>query len=265
MLLLALAMVSLFSCKKSGDDGNKLREMSEVIPENDRDIQRYLKTHFCELDSQKNFVLDTIAKANAGKTSLWNNPNLKKKVLKVPDQHGNYIENTMYYLILQEGVGEQATIADHSYVLYNGLTLKNKSFDNSMQFSQRNWMDLLGTRASAYVGGTIIGFREAVATLKASSTGKAIPQGDGTLVAPTDGGMGIFFMPSGIGYFSGSSGVAAYSPLIFEIKLIKTERYDHDGDGIPSIDEIRHHEDGTITFPDCNGNGMADYLDDNKC
>ena len=51
-------------------------------------------------------------------------PNLKRKTLKVPDIHGNYINHTMYYLILQEGAGAQATIADRSYVLYKGLTLK---------------------------------------------------------------------------------------------------------------------------------------------
>ena len=263
LLLLSCGAISLFSCKKSGDDGQKLREMSEVVVENDNDIQAYLKSHYCELDADKNIVLGTLA-GNTGKTSLWDNPNLKRKTLKVPDIHGNYINHTMYYLILQEGAGAQATIADRSYVLYKGLTLKDKVFEDGMRFTQSNWMDLLGTRASAYQGGAIIGFREAVATLKAS-TAKPTEVGDGTLKAPTDGGMGIFFLPSGLAYFAGTIGLPAYPPLIFEIKLISTANYDHDGDGKPSIQEINHQEDGTIVFPDCNGNGTVDYLDAYNC
>ena len=125
-------------------------------------------------------------------------------------------------------------------------------------------MDLLGREASAYRGGTVMGFREAVAMLKAS-TSAITEQSNGKLVAPTDGGVGVFFMPSGITYYTGTSNIPAYTPLIFEINLLKTERCDHDGDGIPSINEIQHHQDGTITFPDCNGNGRVDYLDANPC
>ena len=117
LLLLSCGAISLFSCKKSGDDSQKLREMSEVVVENDQSTYKpNLKSHYCELDADKNIVLGTLA-GNTGKTSLWDSPNLKRKTLKVPDIHGNYINHTMYYLILQEGAGAQATIADRSYVL----------------------------------------------------------------------------------------------------------------------------------------------------
>lgn len=170
----------------------------------------------------------------------------------------------MYYVILREGNGQQATVADHSFVLYKAESLDGKVYDDGTLFTYNNWMDLLGREASAYRGGTVIGFREAVAMLKASASA-ITEQSNGKLVAPTDGGVGVFFMPSGITYYTGTSTIPAYTPLIFEINLLKTERYDHDGDGIPSIDEIQHHQDGTITFPDCNGNGRVDYLDANPC
>ena len=36
---------------------------------------------------------------------------------------------------------------------------------------------------------------------------------------------------------------------------------DDDGDGRPTEDEIEINEDGTITFPDTDGDGVVDYLD----
>jgi hypothetical protein len=262
ILLMSFALLGLYSCKKSEDSGEKIREMTEVIPENDQAIQAYLKSHYCELDSDGNIVLGTVG--STGKTSIWDRADLKRKELRVLDQHNNYITNTMYYVILREGNGQQATVADRSFVLYRAESLDGKVYDDGNLFVSRNWMDLLGTEASVYRGGTVIGFREAVAMLKAS-TSAITEQSNGKLVAPTDGGVGVFFMPSGITYYTGTSNIPAYTPLIFEINLLKTERYDHDGDGIPSINEIQHHQDGTITFPDCNGNGRVDYLDANPC
>ena len=258
---MSFALLGLYSCKKSEDNGEKIREMTEVIPENDQAIQAYLKSHYCELDNDGNIVLGAVG--STGKTSIWDRADLKRKELRVLDQHNNYITNTMYYVILREGNGQQATVADRSFVLYKAESLDGKVDDGNL-FVSRNWMDLLGTEASVYRGGTVIGFREAVAMLKAS-TSAITEQSNGKLVAPTDGGVGVFFMPSGITYYTGTSNIPAYTPLIFEINLLKTERYDHDGDGIPSINEIQHHQDGTITFPDCNGNGRVDYLDANPC
>ena len=259
---MSFALLGLYSCKKSEDNGEKIREMTEVIPENDQAIQAYLKSHYCELDSDGNIVLGAVG--STGKISIWDRADLKRKELRVLDQHNNYITNTMYYVILREGNGQQATVADYSFVLYKAESLDGKVYDDGNLFVSRNWMDLLGTEASVYRGGTVMGFREAVAMLKAS-TSAITEQSNGKLVAPTDGGVGVFFMPSGITYYTGTSNIPAYTPLIFEINLLKTERYDHDGDGIPSINEIQHHQDGTITFPDCNGNGRVDYLDANPC
>lgn len=264
ILLASLALLSLYSCKKGEDEGQKIREMTEVIPENDRAIQAYLKSHYCELDGEGKVVLGSM-EGHSDKTSLWDSPELKRKVIKVPDQHGNYIENTMYYLLLREGSGEQATVADNSFVLYKVQSLGGKVYDDGSYFALRNWLDLLGAEANAYRGGTVVGFREAVALLKASASASLTKQRDGSLVYPTDSGIGVFFMPSGLTYYTGTTSIPAYSPLLFEINLVKTKRYDHDGDGIPSIEEIQHHQDGTITFPDCNGNNKVDYLDANPC
>lgn len=254
----------LFSCKKDDSNTIELREYSEVAVENDKQLQEYLKTHFYTLNApdaynRKSVSFGEISGVNASKTPLLEQ--VQRKILKVRDKHGNYISHTMYYLILQEGSGQQATVADQSYLLYKGQMLNGTIFDQTTHSSMANWLDLLGTTTNS---GTILGFREAVALLK-SANDNALENPDGSISLPDNYGMGIFFLPAGVAYFSGSGSIPAYSPLIFEIGLVKTKRADHDGDGIPSIEEIVHNQDGTITYPDCNENLTPDYLDARSC
>ena len=109
-------------------------------------------------------------------------------------------------------------------------------------------------------------------------------------------GVGLFFMPSGIGYFENvSGGVPEYSPLIFAVKLMTHVDTDHDNDGILSIFEdidgdmrpfgddtdgdnlwnmydVDDDGDGVLTvneidknndsvIDDTNNDGIPDYLD----
>lgn len=264
ILFLGISSLLLFSCKKNETETIQIREYSEVATANDNELQTYLKTHFYTLNppnanNRKSISLDTISGVNAGKTPLWEQ--VKTKVLKRLDIHGNYVSHNMYYLILEEGQGEQATVADRSYVIYKGRLPDGTVFEESSNSSVNNLFDLLG---SSPTSGTIIGFREAVAMLKSSST-SATDNPDGTISLPNNYGFGIFFIPSGVAYFNSAVGGKTYTPLIFEVGLLKTQNADHDNDGIPSIKEINHSEDGTITYPDCNGNGIPDYLDARKC
>ena len=262
IFLLAILSVVVFSCKKNDSETIRLREYSEVAPENDAEIQSYLKTHFYIFNADGTITLDTISGTNTGKTPLFDQ--VKKKVIKVRDTRDNYVNHTMYYLIAREGSGIKATVADSSFVTYKGQTLKGVVFDQSRSIAQSNWLDLLGNRTQTN-GGVVVGFREGVSLLKASIKG-VTEQADGTLKYPDDYGVGLFFLPSGIAYFSGTGNIPAYSPLIFQIGLIATKKADHDADGIPSINEIEYNEtDGTIIYTDCNGNGISDYLDSKKC
>lgn len=264
ILLLGIFSTLLFSCKKNETQTVQIREYSEVAAANDNELQTYLKTHFYTLNApdthnRKSISLDTISGINAGKTPLWEQ--VQTKVLKKLDAHGNYISHKMYYIILEQGQGEQATIADRSYVVYKGRLPNGTVFEESSNTSENSWFDLLGGSLST---GTILGFREAVAMLKSSNT-SASENPDGTLSLPNNYGFGVFFIPSGVAYFNSAIKGKSYTPLIFEIGLLKTQNADHDNDKIPSIKEIIHNQDGTITYPDCNGNGTPDYLDARKC
>lgn len=267
VLLIGLLCIVFFSCKKDNNDLPKLREYSEVAIENDTAIQEYLKTHFYNVTTdaktnKKQIELGEISGSNANKKSLFDDTKLQRKTIRVKDLHGNYINHTMYYLILEEGNGVQASVADLSYLTYKGQTLQGRVFDQSTDNKLVNWFDLLGDRTNGT--GVVVGFREAVALLK-SAKEQGVENPDGTLSLPQNYGLGIFFMPAGITYFTGTTGIPAYSPIIFEIGLIRTKKADHDNDGIPSIEEIKHNPDGTIEYPDCNDNYKPDYLDALKC
>ena len=57
---------------------------------------------------------------------------------------------------------------------------------------------------------------------------------DGT-VNYNDPGVGIMFLPSGLGYYSSAAGsVPVYSNLIFKFKVYQSEFNDHDFDNVPS-------------------------------
>ncbi len=310
-----LAVLGLLgSCRN--DDGLDVevvppRDLAEVAVEDDAALREYLQSHFYNYEEFRNppadfdykIVFDTIAGENAGKTPLIDQVGTKQITVTSaemgladqPDQ-----VHTLYYLIAREGPEEAPTVADSAFVTYRGTLLDGRDFDGS--FTQPVWFDL-GRIQGPLQGAR--GFTEGMPFINASR-GITV-NSDGT-VASIEGGVGAIFMPSGLGYFNAppSAAISAYSPLIFTIELFSVEETDHDGDGIPSIqedldgdgylyndntdeeteratpgaplranfldddddgdftptrEEIIINEDGTITFPDSNGNGIPDYLD----
>ncbi|MEJ2585864.1 MAG: hypothetical protein P8Z38_12825 [Robiginitalea sp.] len=287
------------------------RDLAEVAAENDADLREYLQTHFYNYedfstppaDFDYKIVFDTIAGENAGKIPLIDQVaslqiNVTNEELGLADQPDQL--HTLYYLIAREGAENSPTVADSAFVTYRGSLLDGRDFDGS--FTEPIWFDL-GRIQGPLQGAR--GFTEAMPFFKAAGIITVNP--DGT-ISSLDGGVGAMFMPSGLGYFNAppSSAIPSYSPLIFRIELFSVEESDHDGDGIPSIqedlngngylyddntdeeteretpgaplranfldqdddgdftptrEEIIINPDGSITFPDTNGNGIPDYLD----
>ncbi|WP_212898216.1 FKBP-type peptidyl-prolyl cis-trans isomerase [Capnocytophaga cynodegmi] len=259
-----LSVLMAVSCKKDDDNNKKItppRDVTEVRDENEASIVSYLKTHFYKFENNE-VILDTIAGKNAKEASLFEK--VKSIELDVYDANNNKVRHKLYYLPVQEGNGQKSTVADSVFITYKGQLLNGKEFDRTIGYTKSNWWDLLGTRSERN-NGSVMGFREAVSLLKDSKSG-VIPNTDGTLNVPKDGGVGVFFLPSGVAYFSSAtSKIPAYSPLIFTIHLIKTKNADHDGDSIPSIKEIKRDDYGIVTLPDCDKDGIPDYLDKDKC
>ncbi len=297
VFLLYMMAVMVWSCKKddSGPEVVPPKLLSEVVTEDAAKIKTYLETHFYNYEEFENppvdfdyrIKLDTIAGDNADKKSLFSLATQKKvkrssSDLNLPGDEKD-IEHILYYISARGGKGESPTIADSTYVRYEGSLLKGTIFDSSLKSPV--WFDLP----------TLVeGFARGVAHFK--SGGEIIENGDGTYEVK-DYGVGIVFMPSGLGYFNvARAGIPAYSPLIFKIDLFAINKADHDRDGVPSInedadgdgniknddtdedgfpnyldsdddgdgkltkDEIRDTE-GNITFPDSDDDGIKDYLD----
>lgn len=263
LIISILTSFMVASCKKNDSNTTtvSVRDVTEVRDENNAAIVAYLKTHFYTFENNE-VILDTIAGDNASKTPLYE---LVETIeLDMYDANNQVVTHNLYYLPVQEGTGKQSTVADSVFVSYKGLYLNGIVFDQTKTYTLSNWRDLLGASIKSN-NGTVKGFREGVALLKDSASEFTI-NSDGTINSPTDGGVGVFFMPSRLAYFNDTStGITAYSPLIFIVNLVRTKNADHDRDGIPSINEIERGERGVTTFTNCDGDSYPDYLDTDAC
>lgn len=221
------------------------RLLSEVIEENETEIQEYLETHFYRLDPDANnrVVIDTIAGENAGETPL--STFVKDTLINVSaiqfnlDDGEEDIPHKLYYISIRNGEGGSPTVADSTLLRFEGKLLDNTNFDATADFS---WQELPFF---------IRGFSNGIAKLKAGTNAGVEEMPDGT-VQFSDSGIGLIIIPSGLAYFNSppTASIPAYAPLVFSVEVgLFIEDTDNDNDGIPSIDE------------DLNGNG--DIFDDN--
>ncbi|MEO0572438.1 MAG: hypothetical protein AAF039_12095 [Bacteroidota bacterium] len=235
------------------------RLLSEVAPEDDQEIQEFLQTHFYNYEDFQDpiapdfdfkIVIDTIEGDNADKTPLIDQVEVTEIGISafefgLSDGEEDIIHR-LYYLNAREGVGGDPSVADSVFVRYTGRLLDGRVFDGS---NTGTWFDLAQIQAPAPVQAAR-GFSEGVSFFNAGIIpGPDQQPNDGTFIAEGFG-VGVVFMPSGLGFFNSGTGIIeAYTPLIFEVDVLTWNFADHDNDGIPSIEE------------DLNGNG---YLyDDN--
>lgn len=226
-LFFLLPVFLLFlQCKKEDTtEPIPIRDYSEQVIVDQDLLETYLKTHTYNYEdfnneSDVNIKLDTILDNNSSRVSLFEQASIK--TIDVTNAEGQITSHNLYYIIAREGSNESPSVADSVYVAYNGILTDGSTFDNR-KFPI--WIDLANT---------IEGFREGVSELR---TGKFTENSNGT-IAYTSFGVGLFFIPSGIGYFENiNSGIPEYSPLIFTVKLMTHTDTDHDNDGIISIFE----------------------------
>jgi len=284
LFFLFTILLFLIQCDKDDDStpSYTIRDYSEQVILDHELLEIYLKTHTYNYEDFNNesdvkIKLDTITE-NSSRLSLFDQANIK--TVDVTDTDGQVTSHNLYYIIAREGSNINPSVADSVYVAYNGILTDGSSFD-SRRFPI--WVDLANT---------IEGFREGVSELR---TGKYIENSNGT-IQYNSFGVGLFFMPSGIGYFENvSGGVPEYSPLIFAVKLMTHADTDHDNDGILSIFEdidgdnrpfgddtdgdnlwnmydVDDDGDGVLTvneidknndsvIDDTNNDGIPDYLD----
>ena len=213
-------IVTLFSCAK--DDANpvaKPRDYTEQYAKDIDSIDKFIDTHSMTVDADFNVTFNEIA---AGEPSIRDQYDVQFKTV-TNEAHG--VDYKLYYIVLNEGVGEHPTIVDSVHVSYRGVeTIEGTQFDlaqNPVWFK----LDELGVAA----WGEIFPYFK-------TGTYDATPGPDP--VDFSDYGAGVMFVPSGMGYYNTSQGtLAAYSNLVFAFKLYELNYRDHDGDGILSKDE----------------------------
>ena len=308
IIAIILLLLIFWSCRNNDDDviggaeSVAPRSLTEVAAENDVEIQEFLRTHFYNYEEFQNppadfdfkIILDTIANDNADKIPLIDqveSDQVDVSAFEFNIEGEENISHTYYYLNARQGLGNNPSVADSTFVRYRGSLLNRTTFDAS-DFSAV-WFDLprLQTPLQGFRG-----FTEVMTKFK--SGGDIIVGDDGTFTV--DGyGVGMMIFPSGLGGFNRlQSNIPAYSPLIFTVDLFQVNPSDHDNDGIPSIledtdenglifddntdldalanyfdadddndgtptrDEIELDEDGNfVSFKDTDGDGTPDHLD----
>lgn len=159
----------------------------------------------------------------------------------------NNVDYKVYYISFREGQGERPVSVDSTFVTYKGYNLKNESFDSAQN---PTWFTL---------DAVIPGWSSIVPLFKASDS--QVSNSDGT-VTYNNFGAGLMFLPSGLGYYSSStsSGISAYSPLIFSFGLKSVNHIDHDRDHLDSMFEDVNGN-GIFTDDDTDGDGRPNYAD----
>lgn len=248
-------------------------------------------------DFDYSIVIDTLTSANSDKSSLWDLASSETISIDSSEfglDDGEVIDHKYYYIIAREGAGQSPTVADSTLVKYKGQLLDLRTFDQSSQYL---WQYLPFTIRGYYnsvsklKGGTTV-------VENGDGTSQYADSGIGMFVFPS--ALGYYNNSSGIigtyepimftlelGNFVADTdydndgipsiledlnedGVLGNDNTDEAIEVKSYSAYtanhldaDDDGDGIPTKEEIEIASDGTISYPDSDGDGIVDYLDAN--
>ena len=283
--ILLIAGAALVSCNKNDDDDivvEPLRDYAEQYKTDKATIELYLNTHYIVVTESSgnvedmDVVIDSIKdpatqvpimsyKANVGTATF---PQLKSKIV---DLHG--VDYELYYLVLREGVEAKPMNTDGVLASYSGSYLTNVAkTDKHAEYVRTTFFEQIRYPQSTMdLAGLVRGWGETFPEFK---TGNATVDNNNGTVSYKDFGAGVMFLPSGLGYYTASGSIPAYSPLVFSFKLYKLQRLDHDGDGVLDIDEdvngdgyVRDYRNTTL-YPnspvnpdDTDGDGIPNFID----
>jgi FKBP-type peptidyl-prolyl cis-trans isomerase len=253
LLVLIVLSISFTSCRK--DDGT-----TDGIPEEPRDVQQakdadtlstYLNSHYYNsgdfVGNPNPSMYDlVITKLAEGETVPAEHTLL---VDAVETHQTNYKDQDYDYYILRlnQGGGEtRPHFTDDVRLNFEGSLMDGEVFDSTASPEDFDLAQL------------IPGWSQVIPEFNTAESYTI--NGDNT-VSYTNVGVGVMFIPSGLGYYSaGTNGIGPYRCLVFKFDLLQTEINDHDGDGIPSYVEDLDG-DGYPTNDDTDNNGISNFLD----
>ena len=227
--ILSMLSLALFSCSKDKEaEVAPPREYSVQYATDIKDIEEYLKTYYIE-EVTTDFDIK-ISKIPTGGTqkSIWEQTTYPLKFREV-NLHG--LKYKLYYLVLNEGIGESPSNVDAVFTAYKGDYLQQVTKDGVTTLTVTEFERSSNPQQFFQLTSVIRGWSEVFPLFK---KGTYTSNSDGT-VSYKDFGAGVVFIPSGLGYYnSGSGSIPSYAPLVFNVKLYEVQRNDQDGDGIPS-------------------------------
>ena len=282
--ILLTALGAFVSCNKDDDNNievEPLRDFATQFAADKATIESYLNTHYIVVTENEgnvddmDVIIDSIEtpatqvpimsyKANVG-TAVF--PQLKSKNV---DLHG--ITYEFYYLVLREGTGESPINTDGVLTSYSGEYLSNveKNDKHAAYISSTFFEQIRYPQSAMDLGGLISGWGE---TFPEFNAGTVTGNQDGT-ISYKNFGAGVMFLPSGLGYYSGSGAIPSYRPLVFSFKLYQIQRLDHDADGVLDVYEDKNgdgyvrdlrnitlYPNAPVNPDDTDNDGIPDFLD----
>ena len=260
--LCILSLLAMFASCKKDDDGGGIQ-----FVEADRTEQQvidgdsligYLETHFYNSAyflnpgdySYDEIIITELPKDSDGNFLPMPNPSVNTLLIDaVETKTTTYldVDYVFYILKINEGGGESPNFSDDVLTNYSGFMQDGEVFDNTVNAqSPFNLLDL------------VQGWRLVMPSFKSSES--FVVNGDGTLNY-SNYGLGVMFLPSGLGYFgSPPGGINSYANIIFKFELYQTAIKDHDLDLIPSYLEDLNGN-GNLFDDDTDGDNIPDYLD----
>ena len=259
--LLTFILVAL-ACQPDDPDFQPVpdRDRTEQQAADSDSLINFLTTHYYNsefLQTGTNLTIDDIVitelaageSVPTGHTLLMDDVELKTTTYEGADYE-------YYILRLNQGGGAQApNFTDKVRVNYEGSLVEDGSvFDSSVNPADFN---LVGFGVNSTTG-TIRGWQLSIPEFNVASS--FTDNGDGT-IQYNDYGLGVMFIPSGLGYFSRALiGIPVYSNLIFKFELYQTELNDHEGDNVPSYaEDLNGNLD--VFDDDTDGDNIANYID----
>jgi len=254
ILFICTLIFSVISCSPDEDD-------VVSVPENDRTEQQvidndslvgYLNTHYYNSAEVNAFANPTIADVVI--TELLEDETLPSDAtLLMTDAElktTTYLDVEYEYYILEIKQGEGASsprFCDKVRVKYAGSLLDGEEFE------------VKSTPIDFDLTGMIPGWSRVMPHFNTSSS--YVSNTDGT-ISYNGYGMGVMFLPSGLGYYATYSGsIPSYSNLVFKFELLQTETADHDFDNIPTYMEVVEQGGLNLYDKDTDGDLIPDFND----
>ncbi len=246
-------------------------------------------------------VVDTIAGENADRIPMIDqaqSATVSVSSVEFALEETTTVDHTYYYIVAREGIGESITVADSSLVRYEGSLINGLVFDGSENIPI--WFDLARIQAPLQgfrgFSEAMVNFR-AGGEFQTNPDGTFTVDGFGVGMMIFPSGLGSFngsqagipqYSPiiftvdlftvnrtdhdgdgipsimedvNGDGFLFNDNTDEEAETDNFILATADFQDPDDDEDGTPTREEIIINADGTITFPDGDGDGIPDYRD----